>query len=192
MLKSSFICFILPWATNGNADIPKTFVRSDFSDFFFKSAWTPRVRGGNVKSSPMLRCFPMKDGRIGLLGDTKGILGSAGGGELTEEIIKVASKVPNEHCWWKEANYAKEMRRFLLSSPLIPDNKDPSPEQSRGMGAFAFSGLGESTEQWWCGCYCPRYRIWDGWIDTALAVLAKHNRSINKFVSIFLACHAGK
>lgn len=33
-----------------------------------------------MKSSPMLRCFPMKDGRIGFLGDTKGILGSAGGG----------------------------------------------------------------------------------------------------------------
>lgn len=69
------------------------------------------------------------------------------------------------------------------------------------MGAFAFSEVGDITrvgraqnsdDVETLGCYCPCYSIWDGWIDTTLAALAKHNRSINKFVSIFLACHAGK
>jgi len=41
-------------------------------------------------------------------------------------------------------------------------------------------------------CYCPCYGILASWINITLAVLAKHNRSINKIVSIFLACHTGK
>lgn len=72
------------------------------------------------------------------------------------------------------------------------------------MGAFAFSQeMGDITrvgrvqnsdyvETRALECYCPRYSILDSWINITLAVLAKHNRSINKFVSIFLACHAGK
>lgn len=57
------------------------------------------------------------------------------------------------------------------------------------MGTFAFSGQGDITPVG----IVMMWRLWDviallqdlGWINTTLAVLAKHNRSINKFCQHF-------
>lgn len=171
----------------------------------FKSALKPRVPGGNVKQSPpiSLEVFPWRIAGSGSWVTQREFRQCWGlGEELTEEIIKVASQVPNEHCWWKRPNYVKEMWRFLLSSPLIPNNKDPSPNQRREMGIFTFSGVGgyhscrESTEQWWCGGSGMLLPLLQdlGWLDQYNVGRPCKAQQVNKkFVSVFSpACHAGK